>query len=135
MPATPSPPAAPPVLTLTRDEMRARAHAFAKRYAGPQREESEAKSFLDDFFTIFGRDRHAIDAVHEYRVPRPDRGDGRIDLLWPGKLLVEMKSTGRDLDDAAQQAFDYLPHLDPETAPRWVMVSRHLPLERLHPPH
>ena len=117
------PQAAPPVLTLSRDEMRARALAFAKRYAGPQREESEAKSFLDEFFNVFGRDRHAIDAVHEYRVPRPDRGDGRIDLLWSGKLLVEMKSTGRDLAAAAQQAFDYLPHLDPETAPRWVLVS------------
>lgn len=124
--ASPSPaPAA--VLTLTRDEMRARALAFAKRWRGPQREEADAKSFLDEFFDIFGRDRRAIDAVHEYRVERPDQGEGRIDLLWPGKLLVEMKSTGRDLSaekgGAARQAFDYLPHLDAELRPRWVLVS------------
>lgn len=115
------------VLTLTRDEMRARALAFAKRWQGPQREEADAKSFLDEFFDVFGRDRRAIDAVHEYRVERPDQGEGRIDLLWPGKLLVEMKSTGRDLSaekgGAALQAFDYLPHLDAELRPRWVLVS------------
>ncbi|MDR2429624.1 MAG: hypothetical protein LBD14_01770 [Puniceicoccales bacterium] len=116
-----------PVLTLSRDEMRARALAFAKRWAGPQREEADAKSFLDEFFNVFGRDRYAVDAIHEYRVERPDQGEGRIDLLWPGKLLVEMKSTGRDLSTeksgAAWQAFEYLPHLDSETAPRWVLVS------------
>ncbi|MFA6287684.1 MAG: type IIL restriction-modification enzyme MmeI [Opitutaceae bacterium] len=84
------PSSTPAVLTLSREEMRARALAFSKRWHGPQREEAEAKSFLDDFFDVFGRDRHAVDAVHEYRV---ERGEGRIDLLWPGKLLVKMKST------------------------------------------
>ena len=121
----PSP--SPAVLTLSRDEMRARALVFAKRWKGPQREEADAKSFLDEFFDIFGRDRHAVDAIHEYRVERPERGEGRIDLLWPGKLLVEMKSTGRDLSTAkggaAYQAFDYIPHLDSELRPRWVLVS------------
>jgi hypothetical protein len=120
-------PTAAAVLTLSRDEMRARALAFAQRWAGPQREEADAKSFLDEFFGVFGRDRHAVDAIHEYRVERPDQGEGRIDLLWPGKLLVEMKSTGRDLSTekggAARQAFDYIPHLDSEAAPRWVLVS------------
>ncbi|MBK9991006.1 MAG: class I SAM-dependent DNA methyltransferase [Verrucomicrobia bacterium] len=114
-------------MTLSRDEMRARALAFTKRFQGHQREESEAKTFLDQFFEIFGRDRHAVDAIHEYRVERPERGEGRIDLLWPGKLLVEMKSTGRDLSmekgGAAYQAFEYLPHLDAELQPRWVLVS------------
>jgi hypothetical protein len=107
--------------------MRTRALAFSKRWQGPQREESEAKTFLDQFFEIFGRDRHAVDAVHEYRVERTERGEGRIDLLWPGKLLVEMKSTGRDLSaekgGAAYQAFEYIPHLDAELRPRWVLIS------------
>jgi len=122
MPAVTHPQPAP-VLTLSRDEMRARALVFAKRWQGPRSEQSDAKTFLDEFFAVFGRDRHAIDAHHEYRIERSDRAPARADLLWPGKLLVEMKSTGRDLADAAQQAFDYLPDLDPETAPRWVLVS------------
>jgi hypothetical protein len=60
-------------------------------------------------------------------VERDRRGEGRIDLFWPGKLLVEMKSTGKDLSTekggAAHQAFDYIEHLEPEDRPRWVLVS------------
>ena len=101
--------------------------AFSKRWAGHHREESEAKSFLDEFFTVFGRDRMAIDAIHEYRVERPNQGEGKIDLLWPGRLLVEMKTTGRDLSNttggAAKQAFDeYLPHIPSDAHPRWIMA-------------
>ncbi len=118
----------PPVVPiLSREEMKSRALAFAKRWAGPQREEAEAKTFLDEFFQIFGRDRRNVDAEFEHRVEREARGEGRIDLLWPGKLAVEMKSTGKDLSEAkngaARQAFDYLEHLDPEARPRWVLVS------------
>ncbi|MBI2518564.1 MAG: class I SAM-dependent DNA methyltransferase [Opitutae bacterium] len=107
--------------------MKTRALAFAKSWAGPQREEAEAKTFLDQFFAIFGRDRRAVDARHEHRIEREGQGEGRIDLLWPGKLIVEMKSTGRDLSaakgGAAAQAFDYVNHLDAEDRPRWVLVS------------
>ncbi len=121
------PPRPPSVVTLSREEMKTRALAFAKSWAGPQREEAEAKTFLDDFFDLFGRDRRSVDAAFEHRVEREDRGEGRIDLFWPGKLVVEMKSTGRDLSDAkggaARQAFDYLDHLDPDERPRWVLVS------------
>jgi hypothetical protein len=114
-------------MTLSREEMKTRALAFAKSWAGPQREEAEAKTFLDEFFDIFGRDRRSVDAEFEHRVEREDRGEGRIDLFWPGKLVVEMKSTGKDLSDAkggaACQAFDYLNHLDADERPRWVLVS------------
>jgi hypothetical protein len=107
--------------------MKSRALAFAKSWAGPQREEADAKTFLDAFFDIFGRDRRSVDAEFEHRIEREDRGEGRIDLFWPGKLVVEMKSTGKDLSDAkggaARQAFDYLDHLDADERPRWVLVS------------
>lgn len=117
----------PIVVTLSREEMKSRALAFAKSWAGPQREEADAKTFLDQFFAIFGRDRRSVDAEFEHRVARADRAEGRIDLFWPGKLVVEMKSTGKDLstekDGAACQAFDYIKHLEPEQRPRWVLVS------------
>jgi hypothetical protein len=123
--ATPSRP--PSVVTLSREEMKSRALTFAKSWAGPQREEADAKTFLDAFFDIFGRDRRSVDAEFEHRVERQHRGEGRIDLFWPGKLVVEMKSTGKDLSDtpggAARQAFDYLDHLDADERPRWVLVS------------
>ncbi len=124
---TAAPASPPPVLTLSREEMRGRALAFAARWAGPQREEADAKTFLDEFFTVFGRDRRAVDARFEHRVEREARAEGRIDLFWPGKLLVEMKSTGRDLSDAkggaARQAFDYIEALPADERPRWVLVS------------
>ncbi|MBL9187631.1 MAG: class I SAM-dependent DNA methyltransferase [Opitutaceae bacterium] len=120
-------PPSPAVVTLSREEMKSRALAFAKAWAGPQREEAEAKTFLDQFFAVFGRDRRSVDAHFEHRVEREARGEGRIDLFWPGKLLVEMKSTGRDLSTgkggAARQAFDYIDALAPDERPRWVLVS------------
>ncbi len=122
-------PSRPPfVPSLARDELRSRALAFSKRWAGPQSEEAEAKTFLDEFFAVFGRNRRDVDAEFEYRVDRPGQAPGRVDLFWPGKLVIEMKSTGRDLSNAkggaADQAFhDYIDHLDPEVRPRWVLVS------------
>ncbi|MEO5960320.1 MAG: DNA methyltransferase, partial [Opitutaceae bacterium] len=115
------------MVTLSREEMKSRALAFAKAWAGPQREEAEAKTFLDQFFGVFGRDRRSVDAFFEHRVERDARGEGRIDLFWSGKFLVEMKSTGRDLSTekggAARQAFDYIDDLPADERPRWVMVS------------
>ena len=120
----PMPPAQVPIIvTLSRDEMRANALAFSRRWAGPQREEADAKTFLDEFFQVFGRNRRVVDAQFEHRVERDGRGDGRIDLFWPGKFVVEMKSTGRDLAPALQQALDYVRDLEPDERPRWVMVS------------
>ena len=120
-------PRSPTVVTLSREEMKSRALAFAKNWAGPQREKSEAQTFLNEFFAVFGRDRRSVDASFEHQVERDDRGEGRIDLFWSGKFLVEMKSTGRDLSDAkggaARQAFDYIDDLPADERPRWVMVS------------
>ncbi len=115
------------VAVLSRQDMIDNALAFAQRWKGPQREESNAKSFLDGFFSVFGRDRLKVDAEHEHRVEREGRREGRIDLFWSGRLIVEMKTTGKDLSDkpdgAARQAFDYIDFLAPEERPRWVLVS------------
>lgn len=54
---------------------------------------------------------------------KPDGAQGYIDALWPGTLLVEMKSLGRDLDAAHQQALDYLPRLPQAHLPGYVLVS------------
>jgi len=107
--------------------MKSRALTFSKNWVGPQREEAEAKTFLDQFFAIFGRDRRSVDARFEHHVEREGRGEGKVDLFWRGKLVVEMKSTGKDLseekDGAAGQAFAYVEHLESEDRPRWVLVS------------
>lgn len=113
----------PTVMTLSSDEMRSNALAFAKRWAGPHREKSEAQTFLNEFFEVFSRDRRAVDARFEHPVEREGRGAGSVDLFWPGKFVVEMKSTGRDLGEAYAQALDYVKDLDPEERPRWLLAA------------
>lgn len=47
---------------------------------------------------------------------------GFIDVLWPGRILVEHKSAGVDLDTAMVQAFDYLPSMDVADVPEVLVV-------------
>jgi hypothetical protein len=49
-------------------------------------------------------------------------GAGYVDLFWPGILLVEMKSRGRNLDRAYMQAMDYFPGIVERDLPRFVLV-------------
>ncbi|NLW04523.1 MAG: class I SAM-dependent DNA methyltransferase, partial [Pseudomonadaceae bacterium] len=51
-----------------------------------------------------------------------DQSSKRIDLLWPGTLLVEMKSAGKNLDEAFQQAVDYLKRLSDQDKPVYILV-------------
>jgi hypothetical protein len=52
---------------------------------------------------------------------------GYIDLFWPGVVLVEHKSSGKDLGKAGSQAFSYIQDLAREgrhnEIPRYVIVS------------
>lgn len=103
-------PHAPTVVTLSREEMKTRALSFAKRWAGPQREEAEAKTFLDEFFEIFGRDRRAVDAHFEHRVERSNRGEGHFGhrtFVWAneasGKAQVHVVIIGFGASDTARK--------------------------------
>ena len=44
-------------------------------------------------------------------------------FFWKGKLLVEHKSRGQDLDKATSQAFDYLVNIKDEDLPKFVLIS------------
>lgn len=63
-------------------------------------------------------------AVYEQRVKALDvnRSGGFIDLFWPGTLIVEQKSAGRDLTRAMSQALDYYDWLPEVQRPRYMMV-------------
>jgi hypothetical protein len=103
-------------------ELRHRAADFARQHALDHDEKSQAQTFLRDFFDVFTPQGHRR-AQFESRVKKPDGSQGYIDALWPGTLLVEMKSKGRDLDLAHQQALDYLPRLAQAHLPGYVLVS------------
>jgi hypothetical protein len=48
---------------------------------------------------------------------------GKIDFFWPGTVLIEHKSRGKDLNKAAQQAVDYLHGVKETDKPRFILVS------------
>ena len=52
-----------------------------------------------------------------------DNSSGFIDLFWPGVLLIEQKSSGRNLTDAYKQAGDYFDVLNEREHPRYILVS------------
>lgn len=109
-------------MALSWNEIKDRALKFSKEWAGTYNEEADAKPFLVEFFNVFGVDRKRV-ASFEHRVKKLNEQDGYIDLVWKGMLLVEMKSLGKNLDKAYQQARDYLHGLKPYELPKFILIS------------
>ncbi|WP_199170166.1 type IIL restriction-modification enzyme MmeI [Hydrogenovibrio sp. SC-1] len=108
-------------MALSIRDMRTNAHRFVQTYSEAQKENAESQSFLNDFFAIFGIPRRRV-ASFERPVKVDEKGTKRIDLFWPGVLLVEMKSQGQNLESAYQQGMGYFRGLKDEELPRYVMV-------------
>ena len=89
------------------NEIRKAATAFSKRWKNAYDEKAQAQSFLKEFFAVFGVDAVTV-ATFEHRVKFADGSQGYADCFWPGTILVEMKSAGKDLDSAYQQAMEYV---------------------------
>lgn len=109
-------------MPLTWNEIKTRAAAFVHEWREETREQAEAKTFWDDFFHVFGVHRRRV-ATFEEAVKKAGGEQGFIDLFWPGVLLAEHKSRGKDLDTAYEQALDYFPNLPDDQLPRYVVVS------------
>ncbi|MDQ6861886.1 MAG: N-6 DNA methylase [Verrucomicrobiota bacterium] len=115
--------------------------AFASRLKGD--EKSEAQTFLDHFFRALG---HAgvieAGATFEFRVakkpgssqlelsigngasaPRAKGGKKFADLLWPDRVLIEMKSRGENLEKHYDQVFDYWTHIVPKRPPFVILCN------------
>ena len=106
-------------MRLSWNEVRARAAAFADEWQDAAYEKGGTQSFYNAFFQVFGVQRRSV-ARYEEHVAKLDNRSGFIDLFWPGVLIVEQKSAGRDLKAAYEQAgeyFDALPERDRPRAP------------------
>lgn len=108
-------------VTLSQNEISARAAKFAGVWKDTEREEAEAQPFLIDFFQVLGVDRKKV-AIFEHKVKCLDGGNGYIDLFWKGKILIEMKSRGKDLAAAYEQAKRYADTLAHHEIPKIIMV-------------
>jgi len=109
-------------MPLSWNEIRDRSVTFVRDWEGESSEHAEAKSFWDAFFQVFGVSRRRL-ASFEKHVKKADGHDGFIDLFWPGMLLAEHKSLGKNLDSAYNQATDYFPGLSDKELPRYIIVS------------
>ena len=108
-------------MPLSLNEIKDRAETFARAWRGVVSERAEAQTFWNEFLDVFGVNRRRVAAFE--RPIRAETGTGRIDMLWKGKLLVEHKSLGQNLDRAAGQARDYFAGLRDADLPRYVIVS------------
>ncbi|MDR2659041.1 MAG: hypothetical protein LBC27_03510, partial [Spirochaetaceae bacterium] len=122
-------------MPLSWNEIKTRAAAFVNEWknGGPVREKSEAQTFETGFLAIFWVDRKKA-ALFEHEVHFGDgeanlfdvpAGGGRrgyIDLFWKGKIIIEMKTPGKDLDKAYEQAKAYALTLPQKDVPKGILT-------------
>lgn len=106
---------------LSWDEIRSRAMQFQNEWANETSENAESKTFWNEFFEVFGISRRRV-ATFEERV-KIEGQTKFVDLLWKGKLLIEHKSKGRDLDKAYTQATNYFEGIKDRDLPQYILVS------------
>ena len=109
-------------MTLSWNEIKDRAFNFSNEWADTINEEANAKPFLVEFFNVFGISSKRV-STFEHRVKKLDEKDGYIDLLWKGMILIEMKSRGKNLDKAYEQAKEYIHGLEEHELPKFILVS------------
>ncbi|WP_024537582.1 class I SAM-dependent DNA methyltransferase [Comamonas badia] len=108
-------------MPLSWNEIKSRALAFSRTWEGAANEDSEAKLFWIAFFEIFGITDKRV-ATFELNVKKHGGGQGFVDLFWPGMLLVEQKSRGKNLDAAFDQALGYFPGILERDLPQIIIV-------------
>ncbi|MDR1787575.1 MAG: methylase [Treponema sp.] len=122
-------------MPLSWNEIRLRAAAFVSEWrekAPAAREEADAQTFMAGFLAIFSDDSRKK-AQYEYRVALGSEKTlfgvqsggmekGYIDLLWKAHILIEMKSPGKDLKKAFEQARTYAAALSAKDFPQGILV-------------
>jgi hypothetical protein len=111
---------------LSWTQIQRNAERFSQEWDGETYERGESQTFYNQFFEVFGVPRRRV-ARFEEHVRLMDRRLGRvasgfIDLLWPGVLIVEQKSAGRDLSRAEARAGEYFDALPDADKPRYRLV-------------
>ncbi|MDR0307397.1 MAG: N-6 DNA methylase [Chitinispirillales bacterium] len=95
--------------------------AFSKKWENASFEMKESQIFLRDFLEVFGIT--IIPSEHlEFNARKRNGEHGRIDCLIKGKIAIEMKARGKDLDKAFEQLKEYMLFLPPEDIPQIFMV-------------
>ncbi|MCX6877802.1 MAG: N-6 DNA methylase [Verrucomicrobia bacterium] len=89
-------------------------------------EKGESADFLDHLFRALGHDGiKEAGATRETRLAKKGGAIGKnfADLLWPARVLFEMKSRGKKLERHYDQIFDYWTHLVPHRPPFVILCN------------
>lgn len=117
---------------LSWNEIQDRAADFASKWEGETYEKGESQSFWGDFLNVFDIDRRRHGAFFEYAIKKGSGAQGFIDMFWPGKLLAEQKSGGKDLSKANIQAYEYLETMPDHDLPEAIIVSDFASFQFIH---
>ena len=109
-------------MIISFNEIQFNAKKFAKEWKDAKYEKGEKQTFYNEFFEVFVRRIRDV-AIYEKAVKKLNDKHGYIDLFWEGKLLVEQKTKGGNLEKAFDQASEYYVNLKDSQKPRFVLVS------------
>ena len=105
-------------MRLTWDNIQSNAVAFSKRWKGFKGiEKQHDQQFITELLACFGVNAGEVGVFQE------KAGTKWVDYLWSGMLGIEMKSPGENLTNAKTQLFGYIPKLQPEAVPKYLIVS------------
>ena len=109
---------------LSWEEIEDRAAGFRKYWESQKcAERQQAQRFVTEFLSVFGMENPLENnGEFEHKCPKEVGDDGYIDYFLPKKLIVEMKSKGKDLRKAFEQVKDYVFHLPADEMPELVLV-------------
>jgi type II restriction/modification system DNA methylase subunit YeeA len=120
-------------MTIISNEMLENAEAFIIKWKGTTSERGEAQSFTNDFFKIFGLDRHRLANFEKTIQKKNESGLGFADLFWSGKLIIESKSAHldkpKDWEKTLKQAEEYIEDLLPHQKPKFILLIN---FKRIH---
>lgn len=106
--------------------MKDEADAFILNWRGTKAERSEAQTFCNEFFEIFGLYRKDYALFEKPIRKKGSSGTGFADLFWKGKLIIESKSAHLDSDKnwkkTLEQATEYVHDLKPYQRPKYILL-------------
>ncbi|MCL2765662.1 MAG: hypothetical protein FWD40_10345, partial [Treponema sp.] len=112
-------------MPLSWNEIKTRAASFVlewKEKGAAVKEKAEAQTFQTEFLKIFGVSRKKV-ALFEHEIRYENSTErGYIDLFWKGQIIIEMKTPGKDLDKAFEQAKSYALSLPQKEIPKGILT-------------
>jgi hypothetical protein len=107
---------------LSWEIIQANAVAFSKRWQGATSEKQQDQGFIEALLRVFGIEDSRTVGTYQEKT-RIANSTKWIDYLWKGKIAIEMKSKGENLDMAFEQLRQYMYSLPEIEIPHFWLLS------------